>query len=232
MILGGRRVPPHPARQQQRLVPGQSRSAGSTGRFEGAERRLPPVRPDDDRLPEGPSGAAAPHVFHGRARRTAAGDRLARHRAGQARLFVSDSHALALALDGRRSDRPNLVDRDIYVAMNAWSEPLEFKIPAAPSGRPWRRVVDTALPSPEDIMEEDQGPRVPVLANLSSAITFHDHSGVGGNGGLITPSVATRAPQLSMALGPSATSGFNEAWAHGVGPGGPDLPWPPWHRPA
>ena len=26
-----------------------------------------------------------------------------------------------------------------------------------------RRAVDTALPSPEDIMEEDRGPRVPVL---------------------------------------------------------------------
>ena len=76
--------------------------------------------------------------------------------------FSYESRSLAWALDGRRSDRPNLVDRDIYVAVNAWSEPLGFKIPAAPSGRPWRCAVDTALPSPEDIMEEDQGPRVPV----------------------------------------------------------------------
>ena len=62
---------------------------------------------------------------------------------------------LAFALDGRRSDRPNLIDRDIYVAMNAYREPLNFRIPAAPSGRPWRRVVDTALPSPQDIVAED-----------------------------------------------------------------------------
>ena len=47
--------------------------------------------------------------------------------------------------------------------MNASSEPLDFRIPAAPSGRPWRRAVDTALPSPDDIVEEDRGPRVPVL---------------------------------------------------------------------
>ena len=50
--------------------------------------------------------------------------------------FSYESHSLALALDGRRSDRPNLVDRDIYVAMNAWSEPLGFKIPAVALGPP------------------------------------------------------------------------------------------------
>ena len=47
--------------------------------------------------------------------------------------------------------------------MNAWAEPLDFKIPAAPSGRPWRRVVDTALPSPDDIVADDEGPRISVL---------------------------------------------------------------------
>ena len=76
--------------------------------------------------------------------------------------FSHYSHSLAWALDGRRSDRPDLVDRDIYVAVNAWSAPLDFKVPAAPSGRPWRRAVDTALNSPDDIMEVDQGPRVAV----------------------------------------------------------------------
>jgi glycogen operon protein len=49
------------------------------------------------------------------------------------------------------------------VAFNAWREPLGFRIPASPTGRPWRRAVDTALPSPEDIAEADQGPRIPVL---------------------------------------------------------------------
>jgi glycogen operon protein len=76
--------------------------------------------------------------------------------------FSANSRSLAFALDGRRSDRPNLVDRDIYVAMNAWTGALDFTIPAAPSGRPWRRVVDTALPSPEDIDADDEGPPVPI----------------------------------------------------------------------
>ena len=76
-----------------------------------------------------------------------------------------NSHSIAFALDGRRSDRHNLIDRDIYVAMNAYVKPLDFSIPAAPSGRPWRRFVDTALPSPDDIVDEGSGPHVPVLGS-------------------------------------------------------------------
>ena len=47
--------------------------------------------------------------------------------------------------------------------MNASHKSLDFRIPAAPSGRAWRRAVDTALPSPDDIVAEDRGPRIPVL---------------------------------------------------------------------
>ena len=71
------------------------------------------------------------------------------------------SHAIAFALDGRRSDR-DPIDRDLYVAMNAHPEPVGFQIPASPSGRPWRRAVDTALPSPDDALGLDEGPRVSV----------------------------------------------------------------------
>ena len=76
--------------------------------------------------------------------------------------FGHDSHAIAFCLDGRRSDRPGLIDRDFYVAMNAHVSPLDFKIPASPSGRNWHRAVDTSLPSPEDIVAEDAGPVIPV----------------------------------------------------------------------
>ncbi len=71
------------------------------------------------------------------------------------------SHAIAFAIDGRRSDRDQL-DRDIYVAMNAHWEPKTFQIPASPSGRAWRRTVDTALSSPDDAVGLDEGPRVEV----------------------------------------------------------------------
>jgi glycogen operon protein len=78
--------------------------------------------------------------------------------------FGPKSQCLALSLDGRRSDRPGVVDRDLYVAMNASGEAVDFVIPASPTGRRWRRAVDTALPSPQDIIEQDQGPDVAVLA--------------------------------------------------------------------
>ncbi|MFI5456077.1 MAG: glycogen debranching protein [Isosphaerales bacterium] len=77
--------------------------------------------------------------------------------------FSWESHSLAFALDGRRVDRPDVVDRDIYIALNALWEPLAFQVPASPTGRPWRRAVDTAQPSPEDIVGLDEGPAVPVL---------------------------------------------------------------------
>ncbi len=77
--------------------------------------------------------------------------------------FSWHSHTLALALDGRFLDRPGVIDRDLYIAMNAWRQPLVFHIPAAPSGRRWRRAVDTALPAPDDALGLDEGPLIPVL---------------------------------------------------------------------
>ena len=59
--------------------------------------------------------------------------------------FSPTSQALAFALDGRYCDRPATLARDLYVAMNSGNRPLEFKIPASPSGLGWRRLVDTTL---------------------------------------------------------------------------------------
>ncbi len=61
------------------------------------------------------------------------------------------SHTLAWLLRGASQG-----DQDIYVMANAWREDLTFTIQQpAPGG--WRRVVDTARPSPEDICEPGQG---------------------------------------------------------------------------
>jgi glycogen operon protein len=52
-------------------------------------------------------------------------------------------------------------DSDLYAAFSAWSEPLDFTLP--PPGRPgerWHRLLDTALPSPDDITTEAQAPPV------------------------------------------------------------------------
>ncbi|HWE40613.1 MAG TPA: isoamylase [Isosphaeraceae bacterium] len=76
--------------------------------------------------------------------------------------FSHKSHSLALALDGRRCDRPGVIDRDLYMVFNAYWRPLNFRIPSSPSGRPWRRTVDTALASPDDAVGLDEGPLIPV----------------------------------------------------------------------
>jgi glycogen operon protein len=72
--------------------------------------------------------------------------------------FSGQSQTLAFAIAGEHADRAP--DRDFYVACNASGRGLLFRVPASPSARPWRRLIDTLLPSPEDIVEEDQGPRV------------------------------------------------------------------------
>jgi glycogen operon protein len=73
--------------------------------------------------------------------------------------FGGYSRILALTLDGSRTGRDP--DRDFYIACNAWKDPLWFTIPASPQGKPWRRVIDTALSTPQDIVAEGEGPVVP-----------------------------------------------------------------------
>lgn len=72
--------------------------------------------------------------------------------------FSQHARALAVTIDGRLTGRE--LDQDFYILFNAWKEALTFFAPAAPNGCPWRRVVDTALPSPSDLIEEGRGPRL------------------------------------------------------------------------
>jgi isoamylase len=67
------------------------------------------------------------------------------------------SHSLAIQFhgDGVGGEDGAGCAADIYIIANAYSEALEFALPAQ---HPWRRLVDTMLDSPEDIMaEEDAG---------------------------------------------------------------------------
>lgn len=73
--------------------------------------------------------------------------------------FSPGSRTLAFCLDGSMTGREP--DRDFYVACNAWQEAISFHIPQAPSGRRWRRVIDTMLPPPLEILSLDDGPTVP-----------------------------------------------------------------------
>ncbi len=58
-----------------------------------------------------------------------------------------DAHAFAYHLKGQSQ-----ADDDIYVMINAYWQPLSFSVQAGPVTQ-WRRVVDTSLPSPQDIVE-------------------------------------------------------------------------------
>jgi len=42
-------------------------------------------------------------------------------------------------------------EQNTHVMLNAWSRPLTFTLPDPPAGKTWRRVVDTARPSPADL---------------------------------------------------------------------------------
>ncbi|MGB5565718.1 MAG: hypothetical protein WBN93_05245, partial [Acidimicrobiia bacterium] len=61
------------------------------------------------------------------------------------------SHSIAYALSGASEQ-----DDDLYVMINAWTEPLEFTIQEGEPGE-WRRVIDTSLASPDDIAEDLDG---------------------------------------------------------------------------
>lgn len=58
-----------------------------------------------------------------------------------------ESHSLAYELVN--PDPPE----HLYVALNAYWEPLEFELPPLEYDKQWYRVVDTSLPSPEDFNE-------------------------------------------------------------------------------
>jgi isoamylase len=69
------------------------------------------------------------------------------------------SRTLALTLNGRLTGREP--DRDFYLAFTSWHKPTPFLVPPSAQGKPWRRLIDTGLPSPDDIVGDGEGPLVP-----------------------------------------------------------------------
>jgi len=52
-------------------------------------------------------------------------------------------------------------DTDIYMAFNASLFSRTITLPESPSGHPWRRVIDTSLPSPQEIIDENSSTVLP-----------------------------------------------------------------------
>lgn len=59
----------------------------------------------------------------------------------------------------------------VHIILNAYWEPLDFELPpvAESAGAPWRRWIDTALDSPDDIVPWQSAPSVPVQAYRAEA---------------------------------------------------------------
>jgi isoamylase len=69
--------------------------------------------------------------------------------------WSSSSHSLALTAEMRGEGLM------IHLILNAYWEPLEFELPPLPDDRaPWKRWIDTALDTPDDIVPWQTAPAV------------------------------------------------------------------------
>jgi len=86
-----------------------------------------------------------------------------------------NSHSVALGAELRREKLA------VHLILNAYWEPLEFELPPAVQGEgPWRRWIDTSLPSPQDIVEWRTAPPVPgctYLAGPRSIVVLYTEVG-------------------------------------------------------
>lgn len=65
-----------------------------------------------------------------------------------------DSHSLAFTL------RHPKAEEHLYVILNAYREPLAFELPPLGQAERWHRIIDTALPAPDDFCERSTAPPV------------------------------------------------------------------------
>jgi len=68
--------------------------------------------------------------------------------------WSKSSHCLAFTL------RYPEADELLHVMLNAFWQPLDFELPTPPPGESWRRIADTALPSPGDFLSAREAPAV------------------------------------------------------------------------
>ncbi len=68
--------------------------------------------------------------------------------------WAYNSHSLAFELQHPEGHE------HLYIAFNAYWEPLTFALPPLPSGEQWHRIVDTARESPHDFQPVAQAPAV------------------------------------------------------------------------
>jgi isoamylase len=95
--------------------------------------------------------------------------------------WSADSHSIAFSLHSLVSSKIR------YILMNAYWKPLRFQLPPVANGgnAGWVRLVDTSLPSPDDIAEMNMGTSVTTadyLVNPRSIVVLHHDYAVSGAG--------------------------------------------------
>jgi glycogen operon protein len=86
------------------------------------------------------------------------------------------SYSVALGAELRREDLA------CHLILNAYWEPLDFELPQPQRGGSWRRWIDTALDSPEDIVPFQKAPAVggpTYRAGARSVVVLFMHVGSG-----------------------------------------------------
>ena len=68
--------------------------------------------------------------------------------------WSDDSHSIAFSLHHPYSEE------HLHVIFNAYWEPLEFELPSPKLGNCWRRIIDTALPSPDDFSDSVKAKKI------------------------------------------------------------------------
>ena len=58
----------------------------------------------------------------------------------------------------------------LHFILNAYWEPLEFELPVVGEGASWRRWIDTALDSPNDILPWQAAPAITVMSYRALAL--------------------------------------------------------------
>ncbi len=89
-----------------------------------------------------------------------------------------DSRSIALTIWGR--------DGVVHLILNAWWGPLEFDVPGQDGGlEPWRRVLDTSLEGPDDLVEWTDAPLVgsTCVAGPRSVVVLASRPGGAGPAG-------------------------------------------------
>ena len=80
--------------------------------------------------------------------------------------FVADNQSIELTAEQLHApSRQTSGEQDLNLyclrKQRSQSEPTPFVVPPSPQGKPWRRIVDTGMTPPYDIVEFEDGPRVP-----------------------------------------------------------------------